>query len=87
MSDYRKIWIWDIRFYIVRETELEMLVAARMSLIPVGVVARMASNGWGVLWIELPAGFHRQEQPDALIFSGQEIGSEAAAGIAPDEDG
>jgi hypothetical protein len=83
MSDYRKIWIWGIRFYIVRETEHEMLVAARMSLIPIGVVAGRAGNGWGVLWLELPAGLERHEQPEV---SDQESGSELP-GMPPDEDG
>jgi hypothetical protein len=80
-SAYRKIQIWGVRFYVVKETEHEMLVAARMSLIPVGVVAGRAGNGWGVLWLELPAGFHRQEH------DGREIGSETVVGIATEEDG
>jgi hypothetical protein len=84
---YRKIEIWGIRFFVVMETEFEMLVAARMSLIPLGVEARRAGNGWGVVWVELPAGFHRPWPEEGFIFSGQEIGSEAAAGIAPEEDG
>jgi hypothetical protein len=82
VSDYRKIFIWGVRFYIVRETEFEMLVAARMSLIPVGVVVGRAGNGWGVLWLELPAGFHRQEQPEDHLN-----GSLQAEGMPPDEDG
>jgi hypothetical protein len=87
VSSYRKIEIWGVRFFVIKETEFEILVAARMSLIPIGVVAGRAGNGWGVLWLELPAGFHRPEQPEEILFSGQEIGSEAAAGMPPDEDG
>ena len=37
MSNYRKIEIWGVRFFIIKETEFEILVAARMSLIPIGV--------------------------------------------------
>jgi hypothetical protein len=77
---YRKIEIWGVRFFVIKETEFEMLVAARMSLIPAGVVAGRAGNGWGVLWLELPAGFHRPEQPDG------ESGSELS-GMPTDEEG
>jgi len=40
-----------------------------------------------MVWLELPSGFHRPEQPEEILFSGQEIGSDAAAGMPPDEDG
>jgi hypothetical protein len=85
VSNYRKIQIWGIRFFVIKETELAMLVAARMSLIPVGVEAHQAGNGWGVVWLELPASFAQPEQPDP--FSGQETGTLPAAGIALEEDG
>jgi hypothetical protein len=64
-----------------------MLVAARMSLIPVGVEARRAGNGWGVVWVELPAGFHREWVPgNVTTFPAQEIGSDPE-GMPPDEEG
>jgi hypothetical protein len=83
VSNYRKIEIWGVRAFIVKETEFEMLVAARMSLIPIGVEAWRAGNGWGMVWLELPAGFHRQDQP---LDPAPEIGS-LPEGIDPEEDG
>ena len=72
MSDYRKIQIWGVRFFVVKETDLAMLVAARMSLIPVGIEAWRSGSGWGLVWIELPASF---DQPQASLDPGPEIGS------------
>jgi hypothetical protein len=47
MSEYRKVVLWGVRFYVIRETELEMHVSARLSLIPIGVpVPAGASSGW-----------------------------------------
>lgn len=85
MSNYRKIEIWGVWFFVIKETDLAILVAARMSLIPIGVEARRAGNGWGVVWLELPASFDQAEHPN----DGYEpdIGSLGGEGIAPDEDG
>ncbi len=67
MSEYRKVWRWGVRMFVVRESDTEMMLAARLSLVPIGVEARRVGGGWAVFWVELPAGFHRPEaRVDAL---------------------
>jgi hypothetical protein len=84
---YRKIELWGVRFFVVRETEHEMLVAARMSLIPFGVEARKAGAGWGVLWLELPSGFHRPDYPAEHLDPLDPASWSTDAGIDSEEDG
>jgi len=61
VSEYRKVWRWGVRMFVLRETETEMVLAARLGLVPIGVEARRGPGGWAVFWVELPAGFDRPE--------------------------
>ena len=84
MSQYRKIWRWGVRMFVLLETETEMILAARLSLVPIGVEARREPGGWAVFWVELPAGFDRPEaridahEADSSLLGVPEDGADRA---------
>jgi hypothetical protein len=52
---------------IYLETEFEMIVAVRLSQVPIGVEVLDVRGAWTWLWLELPAGFHRPDQPSLSL--------------------
>lgn len=66
MTGRRKLNHWDTTLTIMREAEFEMIVAVRLSLVPIGVEILHAGDGWAFVWMELPSGFSR---PDATAVT------------------
>jgi hypothetical protein len=86
----RRINPWGPAMHVMRDwadergVVLEMVVAVRISLVPIGVDIVHIGGGWAFVWMELPAGFHRTEAThggevvDPAAFEGLDEGEDVA---------